>query len=164
MSGDSSISTPWQTRVKQSKILGKQPWQPKIGGTMRKPPFYGKRLAILLKIGVCFAAICFFDILLHFRVRSAAVKINWTTESRLEIYSYRVPGTWWNDGRKPKTGIPMHFEPFIGTLHIALGRKASWPSLWPAPRRTYCWLKGFRHIYLCLLKLDLTYFRLRLYP
>ena len=47
-------------------------------------------------------------------------------------------GIMFNLGRKPKIGISRLFEPFIGTLHIALGRRLLGPpSDWPAPGRTY---------------------------
>lgn len=45
----------------------------------------------------------------------------------------------------------MPFEPLVGTLHIALGKRLpGLPSDWSAPVRTYCWLKGFRYTFLRL--------------
>lgn len=41
------------------------------------------------------------------------------------------------EGPKPKIGTPRPLEPFIGTVHIALGILA--------PDRTDSWLKGSRH-------------------
>ena len=40
-------------------------------------------------------------------------------------------------GKKPKVGVSMPFEPFIGTLNVALGKSIPGPlSDWPSLRRT----------------------------
>ena len=68
-------------------------------------------------------------------------------------------------GKKPNIGIPKHFESFMGTLNIALGKKGlqAPPSDWPAPDRFYCWQNGFRNTSVWLLKLGFAYFWLQLY-
>lgn len=47
---------------------------------------------------------------------------------------------------KPKIGISTTFEPFIGTLNIALEKRLPDPSSGgPEPDRTHCWVKVSRY-------------------
>ena len=65
---------------------------------------------------------------------------------------------------KTKKRYTFTFEPFIGTLHIALGKRLPGPpSDWPALDRTDWWVKGSRHASLCLLRLGFTEFWLHVY-